>query len=145
MVNVTITITTWRTWHNVLSQRKCMWRQGLDLVLASSVQMTEPAHHKRLTSLHKHFTSRQRPTRNLGWNTPPVIGTSSQTNIGLLFTVMGAAGRAPYEQVQKDFLNLIPEIRYLSYSDRLKRMRLMSVHRRIDRYKILYGRKILIN
>ena len=84
MVNVTITITTWRTWHNVLSPRKCMWRQGLDLVLASSVQMTEPAHHKRLTSLHKHFTSRQCPTRNLGWNTPPAIGASSQTNIRCL-------------------------------------------------------------
>ena len=85
MVNVTsITSTTWRTWHNVLSPRKCMWRQGLDLVLASSVQMTEPAHHKRLTSLHRHFTSRQRPTRNLGWNTPPAIGASSQTNIRCL-------------------------------------------------------------
>ena len=85
MVNVTsITSTTWRTWHNVLSPRKCMWRQGLDLVLASSVQMTEPAHHKRLTSPHKHFTSRQRPTCNLGWNTPPAIGASSQTNIRCL-------------------------------------------------------------
>ena len=85
MVNVTsITSTTWRMWHNVLSPRKYMWRQGPDLVLASSVQMTEPAHHKRLTSLHKHFTSRQRPTRNLGWNTPPAIGASSQINIGCL-------------------------------------------------------------
>ena len=84
MVNVTITITTWRTWHNVLSPGKYMWRQGLDMVLASSVQMTEPAHHKRLTSLHRHFTSRQRPTRNLGWNTPPAIGASSQTNIRCL-------------------------------------------------------------
>ena len=85
MVNVTsITSTTWRTWHNVLSPRKYMWRQGPDLVLASSVQMTEPAHHKRLTSPHKHFTSRQRPTCNLGWNTPPAIGASSQTNIRCL-------------------------------------------------------------
>ena len=84
MVNATSIIITWRTWHNVLSPGKYMWRQGLDMVLASSVQMTEPAHHKRLTSLHRHFTSRQRPTRNLGWNTPPAIGTSSLTNIRCL-------------------------------------------------------------
>ena len=48
------------------------------------------------------------------------------------------------EKVQKDFTRLIPELRHLSYSDRLKKLRITSLQRRYDRYRILYTRKILM-
>ena len=47
------------------------------------------------------------------------------------------------EKVQKDFTNLIPEIRHLDYHERLKVMKITSLQRRIDRYRIFYVRKIL--
>ena len=47
------------------------------------------------------------------------------------------------EKLQKDYTNLIPEIRHLEYSERLKVMKITSLQRRIDRYRIFYVRKIL--
>ena len=49
------------------------------------------------------------------------------------------------EKVQAYFTRLIPEIRDLPYPERLKRLRLQSIQRRFDRYKITYIRKILKN
>ena len=49
------------------------------------------------------------------------------------------------EMVQSNFTKLIPEVRDMEYKDRLKHMKILSVQRRIDRYRILYTRKILLN
>ena len=48
------------------------------------------------------------------------------------------------EKVQCDFTRLIPEIRNLEYKEKLKQMKMLTVQRRIDRYRILYTRKILL-
>ena len=48
------------------------------------------------------------------------------------------------EKVQSDYTKLIPEIRNMCYKERLKIMKMSSIQRRIDRYRILYTRKILI-
>ena len=47
------------------------------------------------------------------------------------------------EKLQKDYTNLIPEIRHLEYSETLNVMKITSLQRRIDRYRIFYVRKIL--
>ena len=49
------------------------------------------------------------------------------------------------EKVLYNFTNLIPEIRDLPYSDRLKLLKISSMQRRYDRYKIFYIQKILNN
>ena len=49
------------------------------------------------------------------------------------------------ERLQAYFTRLIPSIRSLSYVDRLKALRLQSIQRRFDQYKITYIRKILMN
>ena len=48
------------------------------------------------------------------------------------------------EKVQSDYTKLIPEIRNMSYKDRLSTMKMSSIQRRVDRYRILYTRKILL-
>ena len=48
------------------------------------------------------------------------------------------------EKVLKKYTDLIPEIRHLKYSDRLEFMKIQSVQRRYDRYRILYVRKCLM-
>ena len=47
------------------------------------------------------------------------------------------------EKVLYNFINLIPEIRDLSYSERLRALNISSMQRRYDRYKIFYIKKIL--
>ena len=47
------------------------------------------------------------------------------------------------EKVLYNFTNLIPEIRDLSYSDRLRALNISSMQRRYDRYKNFYIKKIL--
>merc|ERR1712030_271002 len=47
------------------------------------------------------------------------------------------------EQVQRNFFQLIPEIRDMNYSDQLSTIRLQSLQRRFDRYRIMYTRKAL--
>ena len=49
------------------------------------------------------------------------------------------------EKVQYDFTKLIPEVRDYEYKTRLSLLKMLSVQRRIDRYRILYTRKILLN
>ena len=44
------------------------------------------------------------------------------------------------ENLQAYYTRLIPSIRSLSYVDRLKALRLQSIQRRFDRYKIKYVR-----
>ena len=48
------------------------------------------------------------------------------------------------EKVQAFFTRLIPEIRNLPYDVRIRILRISSVQRRFDRYRIFYVRKILI-
>ena len=45
------------------------------------------------------------------------------------------------EKVQRNFLLLIPELRDKNYSEQLSLIRLQSLQRRFDRYRILYVRK----
>ena len=47
------------------------------------------------------------------------------------------------EKLQGDYTKLIPEIRNLTYEDRLKAFKVTSIQRRFERYKILYIYKIL--
>ena len=49
------------------------------------------------------------------------------------------------EKVQYDFTKLIPELRNHDYKTRLSKLKMLSVQRRIHRYRILYTRKILLN
>ena len=46
------------------------------------------------------------------------------------------------EKIQKDFFNKIPSIRSLSYWDQLASMKMLSVQRRLERYKIIYVWKV---
>ena len=48
------------------------------------------------------------------------------------------------EKLQAYFTRLIPSIRSLTYVDRLKALKIQSIQRRFDRYKITYVRKILM-
>ena len=48
------------------------------------------------------------------------------------------------EKVQYDFLKLVPSLKNLSYSEKLKRMKITSMERRFDRYRIFYIRKMLL-
>ena len=47
------------------------------------------------------------------------------------------------EKLLKDFTSKVPEVRHLSYWERLKHMKMNSEQRRMDRYKILYVWKAL--
>ena len=47
------------------------------------------------------------------------------------------------EKVQYHFTNLIPELRNFDYKTRLSKLKMLSVQRRIDRYRILYTWKIM--
>ena len=47
------------------------------------------------------------------------------------------------EKLQKDFFNKIPAIRELNYWEQLKTMKMLSLQRRLERYRILYTWKIL--
>ena len=47
------------------------------------------------------------------------------------------------EKLQKHFFNRIPPIRQLNYWDQLKEMKMLSLQRRQERYRILYTWKIL--
>ena len=58
---------------------------------------------------------------------------------------MGGPELDKIEKLLYDFTKLCPNIRDLSYADRLKAMRLTSIERRFDQYRILYVRKCLLN
>ena len=47
------------------------------------------------------------------------------------------------EKLVYDYTKLIPEIRNLSYDERLNKMRLQSAQRRYERYSIIYIRKCI--
>ena len=47
------------------------------------------------------------------------------------------------ENLQKDFTNRIKDLGNMNYWDRLDKLKLLSVSRRFERYKIIYTRKIL--
>ena len=47
------------------------------------------------------------------------------------------------ESLQKQFTKRIPEVRHLSYWDRLRKLKMLSQERRMERYRIIYTWKIL--
>ena len=47
------------------------------------------------------------------------------------------------EKLQKHFFNIIPAIRQLNYWDQLKEMKMLSLQRRMERYRCIYTWKIL--
>ena len=47
------------------------------------------------------------------------------------------------ETIEKDFFNRIPAIRHMNYWDQQKHMKMLSLQRRLERYRILYTWKIL--
>ena len=57
---------------------------------------------------------------------------------------MGGPELDKVEKLLYDFTKLCPAIRELKYTERLKAMRLTSIQRRFDRYRILYVRKCLL-
>ena len=47
------------------------------------------------------------------------------------------------ENLQKQFTKRIPEVKHLNYWDRLKKLKMLSQERRMERYRIIYTWKIL--
>ena len=47
------------------------------------------------------------------------------------------------EKLQKDFLNKIPAVRELNYWEQLKQLKMISLQRKLERYRVLYIWKIL--
>ena len=47
------------------------------------------------------------------------------------------------EKLQRDYLRKIPELRDLNYWESLKKMKMLSLQRRMERYRIIYCWKIL--
>ena len=47
------------------------------------------------------------------------------------------------EKLQRDFFNRIPAIKELNYWDQLKSMKMISLQRRLERYRVIYTWKIL--
>ena len=47
------------------------------------------------------------------------------------------------EKLQKDFFNRVPSLRHLDYWDQLKELKMLSLQRRLERYRIIYIWKIL--
>ena len=49
------------------------------------------------------------------------------------------------EKIQRDFFRYIPSLCGLNYWDQLNRMNMISIQRRLERYRIIYSWKILEN
>ena len=47
------------------------------------------------------------------------------------------------EKLQRDFFNRIPALRDLNYWEQLKQMKMLSIQRRLERYRILYMWRVL--
>ena len=54
-----------------------------------------------------------------------------------------AKGIQNIEKLQKDLLNRIPAIRDIDYWDQLKKLKMLSLQRRLERYRILYTWKVV--
>ena len=54
-----------------------------------------------------------------------------------------ATGIQNIEKLQKDFLNRIPAIRDMDYWEQLKKLKMLSLQRRLERYRILYTWKVI--
>ena len=62
-----------------------------------------------------------------------------------LWLPVDAAGILKLEKVQFDFLKKIPELKDKSYWNALTHMKMTSVQRRMERYRLIYCWKILEN
>ena len=60
-----------------------------------------------------------------------------------LWMPMKAGEIEKIENLQKQFTKKIPEVRHLSYWERLKQLKMLSQQRRMERYRIIYTWKIL--
>ena len=49
------------------------------------------------------------------------------------------------EKIQRDYYRYIPALRGLNYWDQMNRMNMLSIQRRLERYRIIYSWKILEN
>ena len=49
------------------------------------------------------------------------------------------------EKIQRDYFRYIPALRGLNYWDQLNRINMISIQRRLERYRIIYSWKILEN
>ena len=49
------------------------------------------------------------------------------------------------EKLQKNFLNKIPALRHLDYWEKLNKLNLPSIERRLERYRVIYVWKVLQN
>ena len=56
-----------------------------------------------------------------------------------LWMPVDGAGIHSLEKLQFDFFKKIPELRGLNYWDGLKSMKMLSMQRRIERYRIIYA------
>ena len=68
----------------------------------------------------------------------PHLDYSSQ-----LWMPINGAGVHSLEKVQLDFLKKIPELQGLTYWEALEDMKMLSIQRRFERYRIIYSWKIL--
>ena len=62
-----------------------------------------------------------------------------------LWMPIDGAGIHSLEKLQYDFFKKIPELKGLSYWDCLQNMKMLSMQRRLERYRIIYTWKILEN
>ena len=62
-----------------------------------------------------------------------------------LWMPVDGAGIHSLEKLQFDFFKKIPELRGLNYWEGLKSMKMLSMQRRLERYRIIYAWKILEN
>ena len=60
-----------------------------------------------------------------------------------LWMPIKATGILSVEKLQKDFFNRVPSLRHLNYWEQLKELKMLSLQRRQERYRILYTWKIL--
>ena len=60
-----------------------------------------------------------------------------------LWMPTNAQGISSIEKLQKDYLNRIPGINHMNYWEQLKAMKMLSLQRRLERYRIIYTWKIL--
>ena len=60
-----------------------------------------------------------------------------------LWMPIKATGILSVEKLQKDFFNRVPSLRKFNYWEQLKELKMLSLQRRLERYRILYTWKIL--
>ena len=60
-----------------------------------------------------------------------------------LYQPLQSSNLTRIEQIQRTFTSKIPEVRHLSYWERLRALKMNSQQRRLERYRIIYTWKVL--